>query len=410
MERKNKLKNREMLSYEDEPIEKYGREEYVQIPAAVKIKTAVIILITAAVAVLGYGLWRYISPDNLSGSLSSANVKGDGFPVKITGKSVNNSDIAIINNNFAYISDTQFQVINASGGIVVDKRIKYSSPSMVSGGNYCLIYDTEGTGYQIETTTETVFEGNAEDTIYSAEIIADGSYAILSKKDGYTSKLTVYDNNHQKKYAYSFSECYAVSISLSEDASKAVVCGLDAMKGGIISRVYVLDFTEEEPAAKIDFTEITTYKVRFLKNGNIALVGDNSSMIITNDYQNKYEFTYNGYNLINSVINEEGMVLALSPFRDGKSCEIWNISQNGSVNTIKTGIDITAMDTYKENVAILGNNQISLFNTVQEKLIKVYDVGIDVRNILYVDDDTTYLLCTSEIRQMDKEENSLSSQ
>ncbi len=415
MERKkSKLRKREMLSYEDEPIEEYERDEtkrerqkkndaednkkkFFKNRKAMKIVIIVVLLVLAVGVV---SIWRYASPESFLESLSSVSVEGDGFPVKIKGKTVNTDDISILNNNFSYISDTQFQVINASGGLIADKRIKYSSPAMVSSGNYNLIYDTEGTGYRIETSANTVFEGNVEDTIYSAVIMNNGSYAILSKKDGYTSKLTIFDKNHTKKYAYFFSECYAISISLSKKADKAVVCGLDAMKGSIVSRVYVLDCSEKEPIAKIDFPNTTTYKVSFLDNGNVALIGNTSAMIITSDYQNKYEFTYNGYNLINNKITDEGIVLALSPFADGKSCEIWNITQNGTVHTIKSGKNVIGMDCCQDYVALLGNNKISVFDVGKEQLIQEYDAGIDAKNILYFDEHTIYILGASEIRQL----------
>ncbi len=414
MEKKSKLKKRKMLSYEDEPIETYERDDTIKerqkreekaknkkkIFKNAKTRNIVIIIILLVLAVGIMSVWRYASPENFWASLSSSSIEGNGFPVQIKGKTVNTDDISILNNNFAYISDTQFQVINSSGGLVTDKRIKYSSPTMVSGGNYNLIYDTEGTGYQIETATGTIFEGNTEDTIYSAVIIGNGSYAILSKKDGYTSRLTVFDKNHKQKYSYSFSECYAISISLNKNASKAVVCGLDAMKGSIVSRVYVLDFSEKEPVAKIDFPNTTTYKVSFLDNGNIALIGDTSAMVITNDYQNKYEFTYNGYNLVNNKIVKDKMVLILSPFRDGKSCEIWTVYQNGTVETIKSGKDVTGMDTYDDYVALLGNNKVTVFNTAKKEQLQEYDVEIDTKNILYFDEHTLYLLGASEIRQL----------
>lgn len=400
-----KKKEREMLSYEDKPIEEYERDEKNKSEKNIlpkgKVKIIIIIAVVLVVAVGGFSVWKYISPDALQGSLASGKVTGNDFPVEIAGKTVKESDAFVLNNNLAYISETQFQVINSSGGLVVDKRIKYASPAVMSSGNYAIIYDREGTGYEIETASGTVYEGDADDDIFSATILKNGSYAILSKKSGYTAKLTVFNKDNTQKYAYYFSECCTTAVSLNSDATKAVVCGLDAESGSIISRIYVLDFTKEEPVAKVYFKNSTIYDVSFLPNGNIAAVGDTSSIIITSNYQNKYEFTYNGYNLTSKVITDDGIFLSLSPFTDGKSCELWRISQNGITTTTKTGLTTNSMAVNENIVAVLSNNKITTFNTEAEETLKEYDAGIDAKSILFLDSKTIYVVGTSEIRKVE---------
>lgn len=401
MKRKG-IKDREMLSYEDKPIEEYEREENKVEKKNFfkdnKVKTVAIIVILLLASVTVFGVWKYISPDALQGSIASSKVKGNGFPVEIAGKNVKGSDICTLNNNFAYISETQFQVLNSNGGLVVDKRIKYASPALASNGNNSIIYDREGSSYEIQSSAGTMYRGEVEDDIFTATIQKNGTYAILSKKAGYTAKLTVFNKDNSQKYAYYFSECYATSVSLNSDATKAVVCGLDAKNGSVVSKVYVLDFNKEEPVAKIDFDNSTIYSVSFLSNGNIAAIGEQSAMIITSDYQNKYDFTYNGYNLTSKKITDDKIYLSLSPFEDGKSCEIWCISQNGITTTTKTGVAVTSMDINGNIAAVLCNNKIRTFNTATEEALYEYDAGIDAKSIMFVNSNTVYVVGTSEIR------------
>ena len=405
MDMKKKRKNkREMLSYEDKPIEEYERDSEIKKrkelpkPKNKKVRTIVIIGIILVLAVGIAAVWKFISPDSLMGSLFSSQVKGDGFPVKIKGKSVNASDMCIINNSLAYISETQFQMINSSGGVTVDKRIKYSSPAMKSCKNYSIIYDRQGNGYEIQSAVGTVYEGSVDDIIFQAVIIDNGCYAILSKSDGYTSKLTVFNKDNTQKYAYYFSECYAVSISLNKDATKAVVCGLDANEGSIVSKVYIIDFSSDKPESKIDFDNVTIYSAGFFDNGNIGIIGDRSAMVITSDYQNKYEFTYNGYNLISKKIMQNNIILSLSPFEDGKSCELWNISQNGFITSTKTDLAIVAVDVFGDNAAVLAGNTVSVFDIKKEKFLNEYNVELDSKGVAFLDEKTAYVLGTSEIR------------
>ncbi|MEE1281670.1 MAG: DUF5711 family protein [Acutalibacteraceae bacterium] len=401
-----KKSKREMLSYEDKPIEEYEREEYRRKPKLEpklpknKMKILIGILVVLVVAVAGVGLWEYIAPDALFNSVASSKVKGDGFPVKIEGKVVEESDTCVLNNNLAYISETQFQVINSNGGLVVDKRIKFASPAITSCGTSSIIYDRDGKNYEIENSLGTQYKGEADDDIFSAVMLENGCYALLTKKSGYTAKLTVFNSNHTQKYAYYFSECYTTDVSLNKDATRAVVCGLNASEGNIVSKIYVLDFTKEEPVAKMDFKGNTIYDVEFLENGNIAAVGDLSTMIITSDYQQKYEFTYNGYNLTSRAIDKDGIYLSLSPFIDGKSCEIWHISQAGLTTITKTGLSAISMDNNGNTVAILSDNKITTFNTATQKKIDEYNAGIDAKSIRFANENTIYVVGTSEIREV----------
>lgn len=401
-----KKSKREMLSYEDKPIEEYEREEDrrnsnddSQLPKG-KVKVIVAILAVLVVAVAGFGVWEYIAPNSLVNSVASSKVKGEGFPVKIEGKVVDESDICVLNNNLAYISETQFQVINSDGGLVADKRIKFASSAITSCGASAIIYDREGNNYEIETSLGTQYKGEADDDIFSAEILENGCYALLTKKSGYTAKLTVFNSTYTQKYAYYFSECYTTDVSLNEDATKAVVCGFDASDGTIVSKIYVLDFTKDKPVAKIDFKGNTIYDVAFLKNGNIAAVGDKSTMIITSDYQQKYEFTYNGYNLTSRAIDKNGLYLSLSPFTDGKSCEIWHISQEGLTTITKTGLSTVSMDYNGSIVAILSDNKITTFDTSTQTALNEYDAGVDAKSICFANSNTIYVVGTSEIREV----------
>ena len=111
----NKRKKREMLSYEDKPIEEYERENQKEKKPLFpnnKVKNVVVIL-AVLIAIVGiYSVWKFISPSNIQDSISSAQAKGNGYPVEIAGKSVEEGDTAVLSGNFAYVSDTQFQILN----------------------------------------------------------------------------------------------------------------------------------------------------------------------------------------------------------------------------------------------------------------------------------------------------------
>lgn len=145
----------------------------------------------------------------------------------------------------------------------------------------------------------------------------------------------------------------------------------------------------------------TVYDARFMSNGNIAVIGDTTAMVITSDYKNKYDFTYNGYNLRSRKITDNGIFLSLSPFEDGKSCEIWSISERGITTITKTDMSVDSMDICGDNAAVLSNNKITLFDTSTQTTLKDYDAGLDAQSIVYANNNTVYVIGITEIRKVE---------
>ena len=100
------------------------------------------------------------------------------------------------------------------------------------------------------------------------------------------------------------------------------------------------------------------------------------------------------------AIDKDGIYLSLSPFTDGKSCEIWHISQAGLTTITKTGLSTVSMDNNRNTVAILSDNKITTFNTSTQKKIAEYDAGIDAKSIRFANENTIYVVGTSEIREV----------
>ena len=140
-----------------------------------KTKAVVLILLICMLAVIAVAGWNNISPDRLADSVEKnllGNTQGQGFPSAIIGSKVNNGNIKLWDKNLAYVSDTSFVVINNTAGQVLNRQISYSSPVILTKGNYSLIYNLGGAGFQIDTVGETVFKSDSRDSILSVRVAA----------------------------------------------------------------------------------------------------------------------------------------------------------------------------------------------------------------------------------------------
>ena len=66
----------------------------------------------------------------------------------------------------------------------------------------------------------------------------------------------------------------------------------------------------------------------------------------------------------------------------------------------KTGLSTVSMDYNGKIVAILSDNKITTFDTTTQKSLTEYDAGIDAKSIRFVDENTIYVVGTTEIREV----------
>lgn len=364
-----------------------------------KGKAVFIIILTCVLLVALAAVWNMVAPDKIMSTLTGGET-GSGYPVDIVGSKVSNGNISMMNNKLSYVSDTSFVMLNESAGDVASKKIKYSDPMAVTSGDYMLIYNQDNIGYEIDTATATLYQGDSTDSILTGDITSNGTYAIVTTSDSFASKLIVYDKENKEMYTYSFADYYINSISLSSDGKRAVLSGLSSREGVMVSAVYVLDFSAEEPLAKIDFSGNMVCAVSFLTNGNIAVIGDTAAAVITSDYQNQTNFSYNEAMLTAfDVDKEKGVALSLSLSGDGRSCSLHYISKDAYDTKADTDLQITAVDMYGSTIGVLSKSEIYTYNNAGEQLSHV-SAGVDAKTLIMSSDSTAYVLGVSQIRSV----------
>lgn len=387
---------REKLSMEDAPIEEYEKNDQTHINKKMRIVIIILALLIFAVAIVA--TWNIISPNNVGNNIFNSS-SGEGYPAAIKGTNVETGNITLISNNFAYVSDSYFMALSDSAGVNGERRLKYANPTIISKDSRAIIYDRGGKGFQIDTVKETTYDSEMENNIISADLHSSGMYAFITEKEGYTSKLTVYNSDNTQKYAYYFADYYMSCVSISTDGKKAAVSGISAKDGKLISVIYVLDFSKEEPLLKTEVNDNMFLAIRFLDNGNICIVGDKATTVIYSDYNSRVDYDYeDGLLTAFQTDTDKGAVLSVSPSGDGKSCDIKLISKKGNTQrTINTDLQITAMSLSGDNIGVLSQGEITLYNQSGNKL-GTWNAGLDARSFCLKNSSLAYVLGVSEIR------------
>lgn len=401
-----KTSDRDVISYEDMPLDDYEQEKTDISPDSVKkILIGVCIALAAGLIVFAFANRDNLTWDNISNwwTYDVLGNAGNGYPVNLIGAEVKSGNFAVNQGHVAYASDTSFVTLNSTGSEVANVQLRYSKPVMKSSGNRFLTYGIGTTGYQIQDFDGMLYSGEAEGAIYTADITSNGVYGIITEGSGYLSVLYVFNSNNNRIYKYSFSEYYINSITLNSDGSGCVACGITSDNGAVKTGVYVLDFTKEEPVSQYSINGDTIVDSDYLNDNRVVLVGQSSSYIIKRGEENYVTVKYDSKTLANYCFNPDtnSFALALSKSGDGRSCVIEIYNDNGEkTSSIDTDYGAESISLYKGTVAILDGNTAYGFNSEGTQLYSC-DTGTGSKRLILTSDNTAYVLSVNQVRFFD---------
>ena len=409
-ETKTKKTDRNVISYEDVPLEDYELEKTEMSPDAVKkIIISVCIALAAGLIVFAFANRDRLSPESIANwwTYDVLGNAGNGYPVNVTGTEVNTNNFVLSDGHIAYASDTSFVTLNSSGSEIFSAQLKYSKPVLVSNKNMFLTYDLGGKGYEVNSLDKQLFASDTDDDIYTADIASNGVYTIVTEGNGYLSTLLAYNKDNNRIYKYSFSEYYITSVALNSNGTACAASGISTENGKVVSAVYMLDFSKEEPEQIIKIEGDAVIASKYLTDNRVAIVGNTASYIIRKGDESFVTNSYESMTLSNYYFNMDTLTyaVALSRSGDGRSCSVYTYDSNGSQKSkIDTESRADSISVYKDKIALLDGNTANVYNTNGEKIFST-DTGAGSKCIVLSSDTTAYVLSVNQIRFVELNNN-----
>ncbi|MCH5298981.1 MAG: hypothetical protein J1E96_04370 [Ruminococcus sp.] len=401
---KRKKNRREVISYEDVPLEEYNDERtQISKPAVKRIFICLALIIVLGLVVFLISNSDSLTPDRISNWLKY-DVFGshdNGYPVQIIGTSINDGNF-LCDGDISYVSDTSFESLSSTGNEIGYNQHSFAKPVMCTAGDNVLIYNLGGNGFVTGTKKQLGSTKDTEKYIITADINSRGYYAVVTEADGYLSKLFVYNNDKEKVYTYSFAEYYITSVALNDAGTGCVVCGVTGDNGSLLGAAYVLDFTSEEPVATYPLDENIIYGVEYLNSSTVCMVGNSSAYMLNIGASKLSQVEYQQMELTAFDIDSDtdSLVLSLSRSGDGRKCSIEYVNRDGEVLAVNdTDCEISSISLYKNRIAALDNTTCYLFDTAGNELGDA-DAGIGAKAIRLENTANAYVLGINEIRKI----------
>ncbi len=399
-----KAAKRKYMSYEDVPLEDYRDDVVMPNNLTRRFLKMFLILFLAVVAVLAVLNIEKLTPENIAHWFQYdllGKSEGDGYPTGFTGSTVSNGNFQLISGVPVYCSDTSITVLNSNAGVCQELQHSYAKPMMSVNGGYGIIYNLDATGYTIIKRDTTERTNSVKQKILAGDISSNGVYALLTRSDDYLASLTVYRTDNTEKYRYSFADYYMNTVSINNDGTRAILSGVSARNGGLISVIYILDFSQDTYMQKYEVDDAFIYEVKFLDNGSAYAVGSTKAFYINVSDGNKIDLDYLSRTLTAySIKRDQGLLLSLSTNPDGRECDVLSYNRSGERDSdFPTGQKIISLDMNGGTRGILTGDKVILYDKGGTETQSA-EVDPDSRKLLFSDRSTCYILGKSRISQL----------
>jgi len=309
----------------------------------------VLILVISILVIIAAGITAYIT----------INHKGSNYVYQ--GNSIYNVDYqpqnqyACLKNDFIITTTTQTTAINNKGKVLWQIPTVCSKPKLQISGNYILVSDISGQNIYIIKNGNIVFEKTLDNPIFNAQINENGFLAVSTSADGFSSKVTVYNNLGTEIYSYSISDNVAIDCLVSPDNHNLAVSLYGTENSQVVSSIAFIDMSKQAIVEKPSYTNIVISNLFYNSDGHLFAVGDTAALYF--DKNGKYLWTnkYNSQILIDYIFHKNnGFSLVFKNSTGTASTKTYNFN-NKSKNNIDLSFSPKNISTNKTTAILAGD-------------------------------------------------------
>lgn len=258
---------------------------------------------------------------------------GPGFPLESPGGQT--QEMGVVGSDFYLLNDTNLYVYSRQGKTVSSAQHRYTNPTAETQDGRLLLYDRGGHGLMLRTAAQTIYESNLEDTIISADVSADGTFAVVTDASGFAAKVTVYDSNQREIYAWMSADDLIQSAALFPSGGHMAIATLNAQEGMLVSQVMIFDLTQEEPVATVDYPGEMIVQVDYMENGGIAVVSDQGAYVLSGSGRQLGEYRYGRLQLAYFDTGSQGMAVVTQSQIGRQEYSMVTITDSGRVSSLQ---------------------------------------------------------------------------
>ena len=318
---------------------------------------------------------------------ASAFVKGDSdnFPIIINTDSTINT--AVMGDSIVILTTENFSVYSQSGKLRYSQPHNYSSPTISVNGDKAVVFDRGYRSYMLINEKKVVSSAEAPNSLICAEYGSGGNYALGTKGEDSTSKLTVYSATNKLQFQWNCAYEHIVSIALSPNGKFAGVAVVGAENGEAFTTVKYFGFDYQEALTSQTIHGAAAFDLQFTKVNTLTLFADTGVFKVTKKgEQFEAVTTYYSSEFNSFDCSQKGKyVVALAKYGSANNFSLSVYSANGKEKaTVLVDCPVKGVTMSDKYIFALAENDIIVYNLSGREISRISIKG-DAKSIIPTD-------------------------
>ncbi len=330
----------------------------------IKIMAASVLVILALIIVsfaLPTGIFEFIT--NRFASIG----RGRSYPHNNT---TNGSLVSVVQGNGYYVTVTSGNIdgYNNNGKVLFSYQHGYTYPVVKASSERFVLFSQGDKNYSVYNLSKELYSGIADNNILAMAISRDGTYAVATTSDSYSSQVTVYNKNNKQIYKWMCADYIINNVAISPDGNRIAVSVFNSKAGEYVSRIYVLDYDSATPINLFEYEGQLVLSLENSANNNFYAVFENG--VTFYKWRNLESTSITNNKKVFFMRRNKGFSVAVTGIEANKTeNEIFVLKGNGkqktSFNFSDEIVDIAIRGKY---IYILSHRKIYIYNVKGEFL------------------------------------------
>lgn len=304
-----------------------------------------------------------------------------GVEATLNGTTV--EDVRLLDSDVLVLSDTGAMVINRNGTEALSVQHGCTDPATVSCGGRFMVFDRNGTRWELYGNQGLIREGTAEYPIIDAAVSSNGSFVLVTSSKSYHNEVHYCDRDGEEKYVWYSADNYIYKAGIKENGKEFALLGMNSEGGTPSSVAFIFEPSSKKEPVKVPLGGNIFYYVSY-KGSNITLIGQTQTLTLDDDGDTKNIFDYGGMALEGYANTSDRTYLVLNKYGVGREYKLAAVNASGKgVADAELEADVRCITAGRSGVTVLGSHEVYLYSS-----------GLDLKHEAETISDASYA-CTS---------------
>lgn len=303
----------ERIRFDGEKTREYNRY-YAKVATGYKVAKFALLAALLCYLIVTMSIYRsFITYDNLMYLIrdfdGSAATVGNGFS-EVSYDDEGETHFGIYKDRLALVTSSSLTFYNSTGASELKSVGTGTSPALLTGDKYAMVYDVGGTSYYLYNTVARVLSKTTEGRIQSAALSDKGNYLLVTRAKENRYLITLYDDSF-RELTRIYKDKYVVDAALDTTGTRYAVASLEVTGAEFMCEV-MSGRSTSDTSNSVTLSGYMPLSVNYFENGSFAVVCDEAVLFFSDSGEMTAEYKFSEKNLVFADFSGNRLLITVS--------------------------------------------------------------------------------------------------